>query len=89
MIFSFLKARPAPFCMLDEIDAALDDANVDRFRELVTEYANQSQMIIITHRRRTMEAAARVYGVTMEENGVSKAVCVDTSEIIFQEGLIE
>ncbi len=88
LIFSFLKARPAPFCILDEIDAALDDANIDRFRELVQEYSAQSQMIIISHRRRTMEAAQRVYGVTMEDTGISKAICVDISEIMFREGII-
>ncbi len=88
LIFSFLKARPAPFCILDEIDAALDDANIDRFRELVQEYAAQSQMIIISHRRRTMESAQRVYGVTMEDTGISKAICVDISEIMFREGMI-
>ena len=88
LIFSFLKARPAPFCILDEIDAALDDANIDRFRELVQEYSADSQMIIISHRRRTMEAAQRVYGVTMEDTGISKAICVDISEIMFREGMI-
>ena len=88
LIFSFLKARPAPFCILDEIDAALDDANIERFRELVQEYAAQSQMIIISHRRRTMEIATRVYGVTMEDTGVSKAICVDISEIMFREGMV-
>jgi len=88
LVFSFLKVRPAPFCILDEIDAALDDANLDRFRELVTEYSKNSQIIIITHRRSTMEAAGRVYGVTMEEQGVSKSVCIDTSQIQFQEGIV-
>lgn len=88
LIFSFLKSRPAPFCILDEIDAALDEANLQRFKELVCEYSQRSQMIIITHRRRTMESAGRVYGVTMEEQGVSKSVCVDTSQLTFQEGMV-
>lgn len=88
LVFSFLKARPAPFCILDEIDAALDDANLDKFRSLVEDYSSDSQMILITHRRRTMEAAERVYGVTMEEQGVSKAVCVDASLMLFQEGIV-
>lgn len=88
LIFSFLKSRPAPFCILDEIDAALDEANLQRFKELVSDYSKRSQMIIITHRRRTMESAGRVYGVTMEEQGVSKSVCVDTSQLTFQEGMV-
>ena len=76
LIFSLFMCRPSPFCVLDEVDAPLDDANIDRFNHMVTEMGRESQFLIITHNQRTMEMADRLYGVTMEEPGVSKIVSV-------------
>ena len=76
ILFSFLAYRPAPFCVVDEIDSALDEANVRRFSEFLTEYSKQSQFIIVTHRKGTMEAADIMHGVTMEDSGVSRLVSV-------------
>ena len=72
LLFAILKMNPAPFCVLDEIEAALDDVNVYRFAEYLKKFSKQTQFLVITHRKGTMEAADTVYGVTMEENGVSK-----------------
>ncbi len=76
LIFSIFLIKPSPFCMLDEVDAPLDDANIGRFNEMVREMSAISQFIIITHSKRTMEVADTLYGVTMEEPGVSKLVSV-------------
>lgn len=76
LIFSIFLIKPSPFCLLDEVDAPLDDANIDRFNELVREMSKISQFILITHNRRTMELADTLYGVTMEEAGISKIVSV-------------
>ncbi|MGH7819822.1 MAG: chromosome segregation protein SMC, partial [Candidatus Binatia bacterium] len=76
LIFSLFLCRPSPFCVLDEVDAPLDDANIDRFNEIVVEMSRDSQFLLITHNQRTMEFADRLYGVTMEEPGVSKVVAV-------------
>ena len=72
LLFAILKMNPAPFCVLDEIEAALDDVNVYRFAEYLKKFSKQTQFLVITHRKGTMEAADTVYGVTMEENGISK-----------------
>lgn len=72
LLFSILKINPAPFCVLDEIEAALDDVNVYRFAEYLKKFSKDSQFLVITHRKGTMEAADTVYGITMEEKGVSK-----------------
>ena len=72
MLFAILKVKPTPFCILDEIDAALDDVNVSRFATYLKNYTENTQFIVITHRRGTMEAANILYGVTMQEKGVSK-----------------
>ena len=72
ILFAILKINPAPFCVLDEIEAALDDVNVYRYAEYLKKFARETQFLIITHRKGTMEAADTVYGVTMEENGISK-----------------
>ncbi len=77
LLFSFFMVKPSPFCMLDEADAALDDANVDRFVGLLKEFQARSQFLIVSHNKRTMEAAGVIYGVTMEEMGVSQLVSVD------------
>ncbi len=76
LIFSLFLIRPSPFCFLDEVDAPLDDANIGRFNSMVREMSAHSQFILITHNKRTMEVAETLYGVTMEEPGVSKVVSV-------------
>ena len=76
ILFSFLAYRPAPFCVIDEIDSALDEANVRRFSEFLTTYSKRSQFIVVTHRKGTMEAADILHGVTMEDSGVSRLVSV-------------
>ncbi|MEG2338876.1 MAG: chromosome segregation protein SMC, partial [Clostridium sp.] len=74
LVFAILKMKPTPFCVLDEIEAALDDANVNRYAKFLKEYARNTQFIIITHRKGSMAAADCLYGVTMEEKGVSKMI---------------
>ncbi|MCK4623232.1 MAG: chromosome segregation protein SMC [Desulfuromonadales bacterium] len=76
LIFSLFLVKPTPFCMLDEVDAPLDDVNIDRFADMVREMTKQSQFIIITHSKRTMRVVDTMYGVTMQEPGVSKLVSV-------------
>jgi len=76
LMFAIFKYKPSPFCLLDEIDAPLDDANVSRFVEMLRGMLDRTQFILITHNRRTMEIANRLYGVTMEEPGVSKLISV-------------
>ena len=80
LLFAVLRVKPVPFCVLDEVEAALDEANVARFAEFLREFAQQTQFIVITHRRGTMEAADVLYGVTMQESGVSKLVSVRVEE---------
>ena len=72
LLFAILKINPAPFCVLDEIEAALDDVNVYRYAEYLKKFSKDTQFLVITHRKGTMEAADTVYGITMEENGISK-----------------
>ena len=81
MIFSIFQIKPSPFCLLDEVDAPLDDANIGRFNDIVKTMAETSQFIIITHNKRTMEIADNLYGITMEEPGVSKLVSVCMKEV--------
>lgn len=76
LLFSILKVRPVPFCVLDEVEAALDEANVHRYAQYLKQFSNQTQFIVITHRKGTMEEADVLYGVTMQESGVSKLVSV-------------
>lgn len=80
LIFSIFLVKPSPYCLLDEVDAPLDDANVLRFNELVKEMAKRSQIIIVTHNKHTMKVNNRLYGVTMEEKGVSKMVSVNLEQ---------
>ncbi|OGQ45754.1 MAG: chromosome segregation protein SMC [Deltaproteobacteria bacterium RIFCSPLOWO2_02_FULL_46_8] len=80
LIFSIFLIKPSPFCLLDEVDAPLDDANITRFNDMVREMTSQSQFIVITHNKRTMEKADCLYGITMEEAGVSKVVSVRLNE---------
>lgn len=79
LLFAILKMKPTPFCILDEIEAALDDANVYRYAEFLRQFSSKIQFIVITHRKGTMEASDVLYGVTMEEKGISKIVSVDLS----------
>lgn len=81
ILFAILKARPMPFCILDEIEAALDDANVDRFASYLKRFAEETQFIVITHRKPTMNQADALFGVTMQEKGVSKIVSVKLAEV--------
>jgi chromosome segregation protein len=74
LMFGIFKYRPSPFCLLDEIDAPLDDANIARFIEMLRGMQENTQFILVTHHRKTMEIADRLYGVTMEEPGVSKLI---------------
>ena len=81
ILFSILKLRPMPFCVLDEIEAALDEANVDRFARYLQKFSEETQFIVITHRKPTMELADALFGVTMQEKGVSKMVSVKLSDV--------
>ncbi|MHB8962293.1 MAG: chromosome segregation protein SMC [Saccharofermentanales bacterium] len=80
LLFAILKLKPSPFCVLDEIEAALDDANIVRFSEYVRNYTAESQFILVTHRKGTMEAADMLYGVTMQERGISKILSMKLSD---------
>ncbi len=81
LLFAILDVRPTPFCILDEIEAALDDVNVYRFADYLKHYSDKTQFIVVTHRRGTMESANILYGVTMQERGISKLLSLDIDEI--------
>ncbi len=87
LYFAIMKVRPAPFCVMDEIEAALDDVNVDRFAQYVRNMTNKTQFILITHRRGTMEEADVLYGVTMQDEGVSKLLELRASEVAAKLGI--
>ena len=89
LYFAILKVRPTPFCMLDEIDAALDDRNVERFASYMHNLSKKTQFIVITHRRGTMEASDVLYGVTMQEQGVSKLLRLDLNQMEEYLGIME
>jgi chromosome segregation protein len=80
LLFAIYLIKPSPFIIIDEVDAPLDEANTDRFNELLKEIEKSSQVIMVTHNRKTMEQAARLYGVTMDRSGVSKIVSVDLED---------
>lgn len=80
LLFAFFTHNPAPFCIMDEAEAALDEANVERFVNLIKEFSSSTQFIVVTHNKRTMEAARRLYGITMEESGVSKVMSVNLAD---------
>ena len=79
LLFAILKINPTPFCILDEIEAALDDANVYRFAAYLKEFSKETQFLVITHRKGTMEFVDTLYGTTMEEQGVTKLVSMKLS----------
>ncbi len=81
LLFAFYLVKPSPFCILDEVDAPLDDANIDRFTRLLKKFVERTQFIIVTHNKRTMEAADAMYGVTMVEDGVSKLAAIKFDEL--------
>ncbi len=89
LYFAILKVRPTPFCLLDEIDAALDDRNVERFASYLRNLSTNTQFIVITHRRGTMEASDVLYGVTMQEQGISKLIRLDLNQMENQLGITE
>lgn len=80
LLFAFFTHNPSPFCIMDEADAALDEANVERYVNLIKEFAKTTQFIVVTHNKRTMESARMLYGITMEESGVSKVMSVNLAE---------
>ena len=80
LLFAILRLNPTPFCVLDEIEAALDDANVYKFAQYLKKYSNITQFAVITHRKGTMEVSDALYGVTMQEHGVSKVVSLKMGE---------
>lgn len=81
LLFSIYLLKPAPFCIFDEVDAPLDDANIDKFNEIIRKFSKESQFIIVTHNKRTMASTDVIYGVTMQEQGVSKVIPVDLREL--------
>ena len=81
LLLSIFKSRPSPFCILDEVDAALDDANIGRFVGVLKDFQQETQFIMITHRKPTMAVTDVLYGVTMEESGISKRLVVRFEEI--------
>ena len=81
LLFAIIKSKTAPFCVLDEVEAALDEANVDTFGQYIQKLKEKSQFIIITHKKKTMEYADILYGITMQESGVSKLVSVKLEDI--------
>ena len=81
LLFAIFRAKPSPFCVLDEVDAPLDDANVDRFNMILEEYTPTTQFVVVTHTTATMAYAKVLYGITMQEPGVSKKVSIRLEEV--------
>jgi chromosome segregation protein len=79
LLFAIFLTKPSPFCFLDEVDAPLDDANLDRFNDMIKEMSESSQFVLVTHNKKTMQAAETLYGITMSEPGISKVVSVHMS----------
>jgi chromosome segregation protein len=80
LVFALLKVSPTPFCVLDEVDAMLDEANVGRFRQELEKLAQETQFIVVTHNRRTIEAANTIYGVSMGQDSVSRVISLKLDE---------
>jgi chromosome segregation protein len=74
LLMAIYLVKPSPFCILDEVDAPLDDANIDRFIDVIKQFSKNTQFILVTHNKKSMESAKYIYGITMEENGISKIV---------------
>jgi chromosome segregation protein len=89
LLFAIYKVRPSPFCILDEADAALDDSNVDRLLDMLSSFSNETQFIVVTHNKKTMSSANYLYGVTMEEPGISKVVSVTLGDSVEEEKMGE
>ncbi|GAC1300483.1 MAG: chromosome segregation protein SMC [Vulcanimicrobiaceae bacterium] len=89
LIFALIRVKPSPFYLLDEVDAALDDANVERFSQLVREVGTSAQLLIVTHNKKTMELAQRMYGVTMAEPGISSVISADLSPTVAEPELVQ
>ena len=81
LLFAIYLVKPSPFCILDEVDAPLDDINIIRFNDVIKEFSKKSQFIIVTHNKLTMKASDYLYGVTQQKEGISKIVSVNLSEI--------
>ena len=81
LLLAIFRSRPSPFCVLDEVDAALDEANIDRFTQVLQDFLAWTQFIIVTHSKKTMTCADTIYGVTMQESGVSKQVSVRFEDV--------
>ena len=81
LLLAIFRSRPSPFCVLDEVDAALDEANIDRFVEVLREFMKSTQFLVVTHSKRTMSCADTLYGITMQESGVSKRVSVRFEDV--------
>lgn len=82
LLFSMYLLKPAPFCIFDEVDAPLDDANIDKFNNIIRKFSSDSQFVIVTHNKRTMTTTDVIYGITMIEKGVSRVVPVDLRELV-------
>ncbi|MFK7803310.1 MAG: chromosome segregation protein SMC, partial [Anaerolineae bacterium] len=87
LIFSLLKVSPTPFCVMDEVDAALDEANVNRFRDALSELSENTQFVVITHNRGTVQAASTIYGITMGSDSTSQVISVKPEEYVHQDRL--
>ena len=90
LLLAVFKSRPSPFCLLDEVDAALDDTNVERFVSLIQDFMDTTQFLVVTHNRITMARCQRLFGVTMRKKGVSMVVGVDLEQIsVSEEGEVD
>jgi chromosome segregation protein len=85
LLLAIFRSKPSPFCVLDEVDAALDEANIERFTAVLREFLELSQFIIVTHSKKTMAAADVLYGITMQESGISKQVTIRFEDWVEEE----